>query len=1020
MIPIYVAFAASGVAGLLYEVLWARYLALLVGHSAYAQVLVLVVYLGGMAVGALSVGDLARRIRRPWLGYVGVEAALAVVGITFHPLFLRAQSWAYGSLFPSLETAPRIAAAAWGLAALLILAPSVLLGATFPLMAAGLAQREKARPGWAVATAYLVNTLGGAAGVLLGGFWLLGWVGLPGSMAAAALCNASAALLVFLFRERGADAPPRDAPVPTASAAPASPGFDGLRAPLLAVAFATALASFFYEVGWIRMLTLVLGGATHAFELMLSAFLLGLGLGGYLARNVLDGARAPLRFLGTVQWLMGGAALASLLLYAATFSVMAYLVRALSGEQGGYLAMNVARYGIAGALMVPTTLLAGMVLPALIAVLIRTRDGTAMIGWTYGVNTLGSVCGVLLAGLVLLPLVGLKGLILAGAGVDLLLGVGLLWMARREGTGGGRPALAALAAGGVLLAGAGLGVRLDRAVLTSGVFRYGFVPDRGDRRVLFYRDGRTSTVGVHLLSDPGLVVLTTNGKPDGSLGPRWFDPERGALPLTPIPEGRDATTQMLAPLLALAHARDRERVANIGHGTGMTGESFLADARVGELVTVEIEPVVIEASARFYPVNARVFEDPRSLFVIEDARAFLGNGAPPFDLIFSEPSNPWVSGNASLFTREFYARVREALTPGGILAQWVQLYEIDDGLVLSILAALDAEFPRYRGYLVGDADLLLVASADAPLPAPDASVLLRPEVTDGLLAGVPPFRTEHLEALYLFDEETLAPLLRPADRKAPPVPVNSDFHPVVDLEAEAARFQAKRASGIYSLGVNRLDLWRTYQGVRRLPPDSFALPPARGLEPLVLRERSAWLRRARLEGEAGAEGIPPPPAFPEWEALLEEVRDFLDGLETRNEAPEAWQAWAQRFEKVEQELHWTTAGWADEEFYGQVFSFLARTDAPAPVRAAVHLRHGMATWDFSEAAEAADLLLEEADEGRWWARPTALLDASVLTYLKTGRPDRARRAFRALAGRVGREADNLRTLLLQAWIREAS
>src|SRR6185436_243988 len=163
----------------------------------------------------------------------------------------------------------------------------------------------------------------------------------------------------------------------------------------------------------------------------------------------------------------------------------------------------------------------------------------------------------------------------------------------------------------------------------------------------------------------------------------------------PGPFTHDAPTQLFVPLVALAHMPSAKTAAVIGHGSGMTSHALLASPTLENLVTIEIEPEMINASRAFYPANARAFDDKRSTFAIDDARAYFAARGRKFDLIISEPSNPWVSGVSGLFTAEFYSRVKTYLTPNGVFAQWLHLYEIDDALVLGVISALTQHFPTY-------------------------------------------------------------------------------------------------------------------------------------------------------------------------------------------------------------------------------------------------------------------------------------------------------------------------------------
>jgi spermidine synthase len=1011
------AFFLSGVAGLVYEVLWSRYLGLFVGHGAYAQVLVLAVYLGGMAVGALAVADLSRRISEPLRWYAGAEALLALFGLAFHGLFVGVTELSYSVLFPAVGSAAWVGALRWGLAGALVLPQAIVLGATFPLMAAALVRRNARAPGGGVALAYLLNTVGGAVGVPLAGFALIGWLGLSGTSVAAAVLNLAAAALIFWsYRRASARA---DGDVGSGPAGPSgihvanegqAMGFEGAHRPglpamLLTVAFGTAVASFAYEIGWMRMLSLVLGSATHAFEIMLSAFILGLAIGALAIRRRSDASPDPLRMLGHVQVCMGLTALLSLPAYLVSFDVMAWMVPALSGRPGGWTAFNLGRYALSLLVMLPSTVLAGMTLPLISGTLMRAGQGERAIGRVYGINTIGAVLGVAAAGLLALPILGLEGLITAGAALDVALG---LWLLARSGrwTGAGvRGALPAAGVAGVLFLGVTAAVDFDPAVVASGVFRQG---DTGgeDRLSLYYQDGRTATVSAHVGTADGVIVLATNGKPDASIGPRWIMERRDTLPVLPIPQGRDYTTQVLAPAITLAHRPDARVVANVGHGSGITTTSLLTGPAVERLVTLEIEPLMVEGSLVFWPANRAAFEDPRVSYAFDDARSFFSYRQERFDLVFAEPSNPWVRGTAGLFTREFYERVAAVLGDGGVLGQWVQIYELDDDLFLSVLAAVDAVFPAWRAYLVGDADVVIVATARDTLREPDWSVVATEGFEERVL-GAPPFLPQHMEALLLFDSHTLRPVL---DRG---VRLNSDFRPVLDLGSERTRFEQAGAAGAYSFGTSRVDLGAHLAG-RRREGHGYATPPAYGLAPVLLSERGNWLRGAM---EAGG-GIAPE-EFPEWEEELVHLQTFLF-LTASSVQLGRWDTWASGFIRAENALHWGTTGWIEPTFYRNVYGFLDRAGAPPEARAVVDLMHAYALGDWPRVAEGVDRLVTLVALGGRWMPPDLLMDIAVLAYLEMGRPAAAVDAIERLSGRTGRRPDHLRTRLLRALAADAA
>ena len=190
---LYLAFALSGGAGLVYEAVWGRYLALFVGHSAYAQVLVIGTYLGGMAIGALMVGERARKIQKPLLWYAGAEVGLALAGLLFHPVFQGLTGFAYDWMIPFLGSPGLIGVGKWALAISLLMPQAILLGTTFPLMSSGFIRSFPGAPGRTLSLLYFTNSFGAAIGVLVGGFALVRFFGLPGSLAVASILNLMAA-----------------------------------------------------------------------------------------------------------------------------------------------------------------------------------------------------------------------------------------------------------------------------------------------------------------------------------------------------------------------------------------------------------------------------------------------------------------------------------------------------------------------------------------------------------------------------------------------------------------------------------------------------------------------------------------------------------------------------------------------------------------------------------------------------------------------------------------------------------
>ena len=793
-----VLFTASGFAGLIYESIWSHYLKLFLGHAAYAQSLVLAIFMGGMALGAWAASRLSARWRDLLLAYAIIEALIGLISLAFHPLFVAATDLAFDAVIPALGSPAAVHAFKWTLAAALILPQSILLGMTFPLMTGGVLRLRPERAGYAVAMLYFTNSLGAAVGVLASGFYLIGIAGLPGTLTIAGGLNLLVAAGVMLLPRAG-----QAAPAQRSSAVPASPL-------LLSVAALTGLSSFMYEIGWIRMLSLVLGTSTHTFELMLSAFILGIALGGLWVRRRIETAGDTVRLLGWVQIAMGLAALATLPVYVASFRFMQGTLHALARTDGGYVAFNVISHGVCLALMFPAAFCAGMTLPLITASLLRLGAGERAIGRVYAANTAGAIAGVLVAVHIGFPLLGLKGLVVAGAAIDLALGVVLL--------GGGRPRLAAAALSLGALAIALFTVQLDPLHLASGVYRSNVLlrPDSGEK-VLLHLDGKTATVSV--TGGKELLALRTNGKSEG------------AARIDGGPPTADEITMALTGALPQFLAPQARRIAVIGLGTGITTHVLLGSDRVEAVDTVEIEPAVAAGAALLRQVNSRSLDDPRSRLHFEDAKTYFAARQERYDVIVSEPSNPWVSGVATLFSIEFYRDIRRYLRDGGILVQWVNVYETTPQLVATIITALDANFSDYEFWMPNSGDLIVVAVHRGKLPPLDARAFDNPK----LRADLERFHLRNMDDLMLHRIGSRA-ALRPyfAAFGAPP---NSDFYPVLDTNAAKARFLYRPSDELQRLFEAGIPLFDFFDAGRAPLPDPRRLSP--GARPWLTRSSSA-------------------------------------------------------------------------------------------------------------------------------------------------------------------------------------
>ena len=866
LLPIFI---LSGFAGLIYQSLWSQYLGLFLGHSSHAQSLVLMLFMGGMAIGAWWASRRSTEWRYPLLAYAAIELLIGLLGLAFDGIFQGVTGWAYAHLLPGLE-GQGATALRWMIATVLVLPQCILLGATFPLMSAGYLRVQPQAQGEVLAGLYFANSIGAAAGALASAYLLLPTLGLPGAVMVAGALNVLVAVLIYPLA-RGGESGVR---CRASSTLPGGQGESGAgrRASstlpegrdrtvlaVLCIALLTGASSFVYEITWVRMLSLALGTTLHSFELMLAAFIAGIAFGGLWLRHRADRMVSPLRPAGWVQVLMGLAALASMFVYAQAFEWVGWLMRVIVRSAEGYGLYSVASAVIAVLVMFPAAFFAGMTLPLLTLALLRQGRGEKVIGQVYAFNTVGAIVGVLAAVHVLMPLLGLKYALLVAAVVDVGLGVWLLWPGGVVGAGAGaeaeaeawRPTVAthqeqqvATHRGAALAVGLGIAgviatvalVRFDPLVLSSSVYRHGGARLHDSAKMLFFKDGQTATVSV-FETDRGagpVRSIATNGKVDAGM----------TVSVDQEPSGDESTMVLLGALpLALGHGF--ERVGVIGFGSGLTTHTLLGDPRVGQVDTVEIEPAMVEGAKLFGDRVSRAYTDPRSHIVIDDAKAHFAGSGRRYDLIISEPSNPWVGGTASLFSDEFYAFVPGQLNDGGLFVQWLQLYEITPELVSSVLDGLVDHFSDVRAYLANDSDLIIVATPKGKLPELNAGIFEHPALR-AELARVGVHGLDDLRDTYAMGDAALRayPALYPSPR-------HSDYHPILTLRAPVARFQQGYVGDVESIMTAPWPMTRAWGG-----PEP-RVPPAEGaqLNLQVLQRRStAYLLSQRLQHGADLPG----------------------------------------------------------------------------------------------------------------------------------------------------------------------
>ena len=702
-------YGLSGAAGLIYEVLWTRQLTLLMGHTTAAASTVLAAFMGGLAIGAAIAGPIATRVfeRRALQLYglleliVGACAALVpAILVVARPLLAATYADGAGEWFGITRLAVSLLA---------VTLPAAAMGATLPF-AARWYLRSVDHAGAEAGDLYSGNSIGAAAGTALASFVFIPTVGHRATLWVAVTLNVVAALGALAISQsalevgppakaagksasrRKSQRPPSKAPsskAQRASAAAMDPR--AIAAITLAV---TGFAALVSEVVWTRVLALVIGPTTYAFGLMLTTFITGLGLGAWL------GARLSARIRDAHAWLaflVAAFGVASAVALWRIVGLPVGMAEAIAAQSSLSFRTVLWRQGlVAASLLLPVTIVLGALFPIAVRLAARSREALAQdLAVLYASNTVGAIAGSLAAGFALIPWLGLRATIIGIVAVAAL--VAVLVAATGRIARSRVLVLAAAGAAGIVIAWNAPG--WDQALLSSGAYKYASylrVPDVQSALAAgtleYYKEGATATVTVR--SAAGARMLAIDGKIDAS-------------------NASDMLTQRLLAHLPLLLHPNPKRVAIIGLGSGVTLGSALRHP-VDRADVLEISPEVIEASARFEADHQRALADPRARVIAGDGRTHLFLGRAQFDVIVSEPSNPWVAGVATLFTREFFQAARRRLAAGGVLCQWAHTYDIRPADLRSIVATFASEFPNGTVWLVGAGDLLFIGS-DRPL-----------------------------------------------------------------------------------------------------------------------------------------------------------------------------------------------------------------------------------------------------------------------------------------------------------------
>lgn len=765
-------FLFSGICGLIYEVLWCRHLGLLFGNTVESMSAVLTAFMSGLALGSYVGGRICHRLKRPMMAYGILELAIGIY-CAFLPWAFSAESPIipfYRHLYGETGGSTGLSIARFSISFVLLLIPTTFMGATLPVLSQYLV-RSRAFLGKTVGALYAINTLGAVLGAALTGFVLLPVLGKANSNWIAVVTNIVLGTLAIVFgmnaaaptameseSNENASSSGTESNTSPNSISNGQPPISPLALKLSILTFGiTGFAALTTQIGWNHALSLAMGSSTYVFSLIVSVFILGLSFGGMWGARAAERTNDPLALLGKVLIAIGLGSVALTVLLG--IGPKLNLPIAVWGKESGWeWQLTFQAIGI-GLLIIGPTFLMGATMPLTMQVAARS-DGAPgrTVGTIYAVNTVGSILGSFIGGLVILPWLEIRGTLLFMAMLYTVPGIVLYMLSKsdRDKRPPGEFVMMLIAVGATLTA-ALASPPWDPLTMSSGMYllrdehalqavkqgRWSDVfPDlHKNTELKYYAEGATATVAVtqfkeylvapaDVMDEPAAAGTTLAGVEST---PKKIEPppSRSVFSLTvggkpDASSHGDMTTQMGLTLVPVLIHPKPEDVLVIGLGSGASAGAALTPDTIKNVDVVEMSPEVVEASFFFAPFTGLLYkpligrnglhwlDTPRLTLIVNDGRNHLLLTSKKYDVIASEPSNPWLAGVGNLFTKEAFQLSRDHLKPGGVMCQWIHSYSLEETDFFSIVKTFGDVFPHMELWCVNRRDFLLIGT-DAPV-----------------------------------------------------------------------------------------------------------------------------------------------------------------------------------------------------------------------------------------------------------------------------------------------------------------
>ena len=746
---VFICFFLSGISGLIYEVVWTRMLTYVFGGTTLAVSTVLTAFLGGLAFGSYAGGKFIDRFKKPLLAYGVLELAIGVYGllvpIIFSDNFLAPIWQTVVQMFQSVQFISYLVR--FFISVILLAIPTFLMGATLPVLSRYLTNVRQEVTTFNVGALYTINTVGAVIGAFVSGFMFLPLVGVSATVYIAAFINLLlAGAVIFLARVNKnvqADTPIKpitdgasdlETLVANSQAFEEKIPLELIKLTMLAFAI-SGFVALTYEVTWTRTLTLVFGSSTYAFSTMLVTFLVGLAGGTALMTKLVEKIERPVFWIGIV---LCGIALSGFIT-ACFFNELpwTFLSKAQKLPEDpatSWFLLTINRFVISSFVMFLPTFLSGMIFPLVIRVYSARPDHIGeSVGKLYSLNTLGAILGSFTSGFIFIPLFGIFGSgiqVTTKLAILIALGMGLYLIYKDviNNSALTERELKISTSGVYITAGIGLIANLlfmppwDKSLMTTGVAIYHslsyktltkeqffsiFKFDNAKEKIKFYKEGLTTVVSVTADDNGNTTLLKNNGKVDAGVPTDGDGPSQADM----------VTQVLLGELPLLLHNEEPENALVIGLGSGCTTGSVVRYPSIKNVKVCEIEKAVIDSDKYFEPpidkspldgngsplnkLRNPLAEKVQAIYT--DGRNYLLTTKEKFDIIISQPADPWVNGASQLFTKEFWELGSKHLKKNGLFCEWIQLYSITPEYLGVLVNTFKEAFGQYeKGKKVSD------------------------------------------------------------------------------------------------------------------------------------------------------------------------------------------------------------------------------------------------------------------------------------------------------------------------------